>query len=182
MEDYLIMNRTPAHIRARSSGQAITELVITMILFLIIAIGTVHFAELAFAQLGLKTELRAQTGVDAMSMASRMLPEAVYDWNAGADGLDYTADDRPQPGGATAFSRLHSFAEYDGGAMLTRSRLDDSPAQLSSAGFSLFQVGLIRRTNSADVPVDPFLVDTVYAKPVVKLRETRWMPLMGGML
>lgn len=170
-----------ASVSTSLSGQAIAELVITMILFLIIASATVHFATLAFAQLELKSTLRAEAGVDAMGRASRMLPEAISDWSAGADGRVYTADDQPVSGGVLVFSRLHEYAEVDGGAMMLRSHLEDSPARLSDDGFSLFQLGLIRRSDAVDVPVDPFLQDTIYSKPTIKLRETRWMPLMGGM-
>lgn len=177
------MKRIACHFRPSVSGQAIAELVITLILFLIVVTGMIHFAQLAMAQLDLQKKVRVEAGTAAMDgTGMRDLPEAISDWSPGADRRDYTADDRPIVRASDSISILHGYADQDGGETFRKSRLTESPADLSNDGFSLFQLGLIRRSATDEVPLDPFIQENIYNKPSIRLRETLWMPLMGGLL
>ncbi len=169
-------------------GQAAIEFCAALLLFLIVTTGLIHISRLARTSLFLHAALRGDAGERAMRDGT--LPEApayIADWDAGADGLRYTADDRPLRNAALLPTTLSVFGAYsvrtpgDWTHVASESRLPVSMIRLQQSPGMVAALGFTRASETLHVPVDPVIRRLVYDKDEVAIREEVWMPLMGGL-
>ena len=169
-------------------GQAAIEFCAALLLFLIVATGLLHISRLARASLFLHAVLRGDAGERAMREgALGEAPVYIADWDAGADGVRHTADDRPLRNAALLPATLSvignysvrspgdwSFVSSDSRLPVSMIRLRESPGMAAALGFT-------HADETLRVPVDSVISRLVYDKDEVAIREEVWMPLMGGL-
>ena len=172
----------------RRSGQAAIEFISGIILFLLIVAGIVHVNRMVRTSLFLHAVLRGDAGERAM--ADGALPEAplyISDWQAGPDGIRYTADDQPLRNGAILPATLSTLVNYsvknpgDWAYVAPDSRLPVSMIRIQSSPVMATTLGFTHAEETLHVPVDPVLRQLVYDKDEVTIKEEVWMPLMGGL-
>ena len=182
----LSLHRQP--LETSRSGQAAIELVAGLLLLLIVVTGLIHVNRMARTSLFLHSVLRGIAGEHAMeSGTTSVVPEYISDWQEGADGQRYTADDKPVRNGAALPVILatlinDSAKSPDDWAFVTDSsrlpvsmiRLRQSPAMAATLGFA-------HEEETLHVPVDSVIRQLVYGKDEVAIKEEVWMPLMGGL-
>ena len=180
--------RTEDRGRRAETGQATIEFVAGLLLLLLVLTGIVHINRMARTSLFLHAVLRGNAGERAMeSGALSVSPPYISDWDAGADGARYTADDRPIQNSLVLPSTLSLFCNYsvknpgDWSYVASDTQLPVSMIRLSTAPAAGALLGFTRAEEDLHVPVDPVIRQLVYGKDEVTIRETVWMPLMGGL-
>jgi hypothetical protein len=173
---------------SRRSGQAAIELVSSLLLLLLVIAGLIHVNRMARTSLFLHSVLRGNAGEQAMenTLASEA-PEYISDWQPGDDGERYTADDQPIRNGARMPAILNTLTGYsvkdpDDWAYVTDvSRLPVSMVTLQQSPVMATALGFSHEEETLHVPVDPVIRQLVYGKDEVAIKESVWMPLMGGL-
>ncbi len=170
------------------SGQAAIELVAGLLLLLLVLTGLIHVNRMARTSLFLHAVLRGDAGEQAMEdTALSAAPLYISDWQAGADGVRYTADDQPVRNGAFLSSTLSTLTQDsvknadDWSYVTDLDRLPTSMVQLNASPAMAATLGFVHREETLHVPVDPVLRQLVYGKDEVAIKEEVWMPLMGGL-
>jgi len=163
------------------------EFCIGALVLLLLVTGIIHIGRMARISLGIHSEIRAEAGQAAMLGAFATTPQAISDWDSGADGLRFTADDKAQVNAVKAMEIMatlvsHSVAqESDWQQVADKTRLPFSMVGLrNQTGLPMF-LGLVREERAVDMQVDPFIMRTVYDAPYVRIKEEVWIPLMGGL-
>ncbi len=177
----------PPSSRSRS-GQAAIEFVAGLLLFLIVLTGLVHVNLMARTSLFLLAVLRGDAGEQAMQEgATSVAPPYISDWEPGADGVRYTADDQPVRNGATLPATLSTLTQNsvkrpsDWSYVAANSQLPVSMVQLNASPLMAATLGFVHREETLHVPVDLVIRQLVYGKDEVAIKEEVWMPLMGGL-
>jgi len=176
--------RSVAGVRNPVAGQAMLEFTVALILLLIILTGMIHLSNLSRYHLAAQAMARDAAGAKALSDgAVSEIPEAIADWTPGPDGQLGTADDEAV---YSMFSRIPQLVDpsvRDSGdwRVVRDSTLPVSPARLANSPFPMGELGFTQGTMSIDTLVDPFIRELVYAKRIVRVEETIWMPLLGGL-
>lgn len=173
--------------RARRSGQASVEFVVGILLMLIVLTGIIHVSRMARTSLFLHAVLRGSAGKDAMSDTTSVNPTYISDWDAGEDGIRYTADDRPTRNGAMLPATLDLLTQLsvkkpdDWNTIAADTRLPVSMVSLHSDPLLATIVGFTHSEETLHVPVDTVIRQLIYDKDEVSIKEEVWMPLMGGL-
>jgi len=169
------------------SGQAMIEFCIGLIVLLLLITGIIHVGRMARISLGIHSEIRGDAGERAMLSGFGTTAEAISDWDSGADGIRFTADDRAQINSARSMAIMNAVAsrsarnDDDWQKVMDKTRLPFSMAQLrNQTGLPVF-LGFIHRERAVDMQVDPAIRQLVYDAPEVRIKEEVWMPQMGGL-
>ena len=172
----------------RCSGQAMIEFCVGLIVLLLLVTGIIHVGKMARISLALQGEIRADAGQEAMLDGSLgVAPEAVSDWDRGADTFRHTADDKSRVNSMAAIGAMDAVTSHsvrsdeDWQAVVDKTRRPVSMAQLKyRMGLAMF-LGCVHREETFDMRVDPFIRQLVYDVPEIKIKEEIWMPQMGGL-
>ena len=114
-------------------------------------------------------------------------PPYVSDWEAGADGTRYTADDQPVRNGTALSATIATLTGYsvkspdDWTYVDSNSRLPVSMSRLHASPLAAGTLGFAHAEETLHVPVEPVIRQLVYDKDEVAIKEEVWMPLMGGL-
>lgn len=179
--------RTGSGPDAARAGQAAIEFISGLLLFLLLLAGIIHVNRMARTSLFLHAVLRGSAGERAMgSGALAVAPAHISDWEEGPDGTRYTADDEPVRNGAMLSAMIGTLTRVSvkspgDWTYVSESRLPVSMVRLHDSPVAAATLGFIHVQEDLHVPVDPVLRQLVYGKDEVTLRETVWMPLMGGL-
>ncbi len=169
------------------SGQAAIEFVAGLLLLLILLTGLIHVNRLAHTSLLLHSVLRGMAGEHAMKSDVSVAPDYISGWEAGPDGIRYTADDQPTRNAAQFSSTLIMLtansvrSPNDWSYIANDSRLPVSQSRLQSSPLMAAALGFVHEEETLHVPVDPVIRRLVYGKDEVAIKEEVWMPLMGGL-
>jgi len=169
------------------SGQAAIEFVAGLLLLLILLTGLIHVNRLARTSLFLHSVLRGMAGEQAMKSDLSTTSGYISGWEAGPDGLRYTADDQPVRNSAQLSSTLSALTAYsvrspnDWSYIANDSRLPVSQSRLQASPLMPTVLGFAHEEETLHVPVDPVIRQLVYGKDEVAIKEEVWMPLMGGL-
>lgn len=170
------------------SGQAAIEFAAGLLLLLLLLTGLIHVNRMARTSLFLQAVLRGDAGERAMSDgAMSVAPDAVSDWQEGADATRYTADDRPVISGAGQSATLSALVGYsvknsgDWAYVASDTRLPTSMVRLSATPDMAATLGFAHTEETLRVPIDPVIRQLVYGKDDVAIKEEVWIPLMGGL-
>jgi hypothetical protein len=169
------------------SGQAAVEFAVGLLLMLIVLTGIIHVSRMGRTSLFLHSVLRGMAGEDAMSSLTTGTTDYISDWDAGADGIRYTADDQPVRNGAQVPATLDLLTRTsvrtpdDWNAVSDDTRLPFSMATLNASPIMSSAVGFVHKEETLHVPVDSVIRQLIYDKDEVAIREDVWMPLMGGL-
>ncbi len=174
--------------RRPEAGQAAIEFIVAIILFMLIVAGIVHINRLARTSLFLHAVLRGDAGKNAMeSGALSVAPLYISDWDAGADGIRFTADDQPIRNSIGLSATLSALSGYsakspgDWTYVIPNDRLPVSMISLHTSPIAGAVLGFVHAEETLHVPVDTVLRQLVYDKDEVAIKEEVWMPLMGGL-
>lgn len=166
------------------SGQAMIELITCLLLLTLVIAGMIHVANMGKASLYLHAALRGRAGVRAMDeMRVGRQPRYISNWRAGADGVRYTVDDTPVYGGALGLS--YALTEYsvqtpdDWSYVAPDTLLPASAVRLHQADTALMGFSLEEKT--IYVEVSRIIRQLVYDRDEVAIKESVWMPQMGGL-
>ena len=162
---------------------------VAVLLLLLVITGLMHIEKLTRSSLFLHSVLRADAGERAMSNAALAdTPDAIRDWDKGADKVAYTADDKPQNSGTALPAAIGMFTSYsteghraDDWQYASDSILPTSMVRLRASGGIGTLIGAVHAEETLDIPVEPVIRDLAYGKDVVRVKEEVWMPLMGGL-
>ena len=114
-------------------------------------------------------------------------PNYISDWQAGADGQRYTADDQPVRNGAKLPAILDTLVndsakkEDDWRRVQDSTLLPVSMIHLHSSPLLATMISFVHQEETIHLNVDPVLRQLVYGKDQVAIKEEVWMPLMGGL-
>lgn len=173
--------------RTRQSGQAAVEFVVGLLLMLIVLAGIIHVCRMGRTSLFLHAVLRGDAGKEAMSQIAASSPAYIADWQEGADGIRYTADDQPVRNAAMLPATLDlltrdSVKNADDWSLIADdTRLPVSMFSLYATPIMATTVGFVHSKETLHVPVDFVIRQLVYDKDEVAIQEEVWMPLMGGL-
>lgn len=173
--------------RSNRSGQASVEFVVGILLMLIVLTGIIHVSRMARTSLFLHAVLRGMAGKDAMGDTSSVTPAYISDWEAGDDGVRYTADDRPVRNSTMLPATLDLLTRYsveepdDWNTIAADTRLPVSMFSLHATPLLATTVGFTHTEETLHVPVDTVIRQLIYDKDKVSIKEEVWMPLMGGL-
>jgi len=163
------------------------EFCVGLLVLLLLVTGIIHIGRMARISLGIHAEIRADAGQAAMLDGFGMTPEAISDWDSGADGLRFTADDKAKINSAAAMSIMDAVVsgsvrrDEDWQKVTGKTHLPFSMARLrNQTGLNTF-LGFIHRERAVNMQVDPVIRQLVYDAPEVRIREEVWMPQMGGL-
>ena len=166
------------------SGQAMIELMLGVILILILLTGSVQFLQVASAHSSIDGGVRARTGIKALSpLTEEDTPRYILNWDPGADGQRYTADDQATNGSpqtivdiadrsvatATDWNKCGNLAHPS-----SLEALGQIPVPLSSLGF----IGIRWSTL---VQIEPIAQELFYGNAFATVQEDVWVPIMNGL-
>lgn len=165
------------------------ELAVALVLLLIILTGILHVSRMARTSLFLQSVLRGKAGERAMDpFATSIAAEYISNWDAGADRIEYTADDQPIKNSVNLSLTFASLCQHSADSpddwqyVADHTQLPVSMVQLFNSSFISTAVEMTQEKERLYVPVDPVIRDLVYGKEDVAIEEEVWMPLMGGLL
>ena len=157
-------------------------------MLLLLVTGMIHVNRMARTSLFLHSVLRSIAGQRAMEGgAVSDAPQDISDWQAGADGQRYTADDQPVRNGAALPAILDTLVndsvkkQDDWSYVKDSSLLPASMIQLHSLPMLATLSGFVHEEETLHFNVDPVIRHLVYDKEQVAIKEEVWMPLMGGL-
>jgi len=163
------------------------EFCVGLIVLLLLVTGIIHVGRMARISLGIHAEIRGEAGKRAMQNDFGTTAEAISDWDSGADGVRFTADDKAKLNSAAAMSIMAAVAsgsvrqDEDWQAVVNKTRLPFSMVNLyNQTGLPAF-LGFVHRERTVDMQVDPTIRRLVYDSPEVRIKEEVWMPQMGGL-
>jgi len=171
----------------RRSGQAMIEFCVGLIVLLLLITGILHIGRMARISLSIHAEIRGDAGKRAMQGEFGSTAEAISDWDSGADGLRFTADDKAKINSATAMSIMNAVAsgsarrDEDWQEVLDKTQLPFSMARLHQQRGLPALLGFVHRERAVDMQVDPVIRQLVYDAPEVRIKEEIWMPQLGGL-
>ncbi len=171
--------------RARNrAGQAIAEFIVSLVAILVLAAGLLQLTALMVAQSRTMVKARKEAGIAAVQqVAASSDPDFIKDWEAGSDGVTYTADDTAdQSVAATDFNNVFvEKASTDDGWIY----IEDSPSDLISpmralaAPSSFF--GLVDGYDDETVSLLPAVQSLLYNKESIHVESRVWMTFCGGL-
>jgi len=176
----------PSAPQRRTSGQAMIELMLGVIMIMLLLAGTELLLSIANAHCSIDGGVRARSGTAAFTASPDDTPRNIGNWQAGPDGLQYTADDVASISynntvgliaGNTATNQAQ-MAEYLALAKFAR---PSSFATLSQAPAPLGALGFVGYRWSTTVPVSQIAQDLFYNSQNVTVQEDVWMPVMSGL-
>ncbi|MCL1920896.1 MAG: hypothetical protein FWG50_07430 [Kiritimatiellaeota bacterium] len=173
--------------KRRCAGQAAVEFCIGLIALMLLVTGMIHVSKMARASLGILGEIRAEAGEMAMLSTLGTAPEAISDWDSGADKIRHTADDKPRLNATASMGIMDAVVRNSVGAsddwmyVNDVTRLPVSMVQLHGMmGLSVFLSGT-QEDDTLRIKVDPFIRQLLFDAQEVNVKEEVWMPQMGGL-
>ncbi len=159
-----------------------------IVLLLLIVTGLLHVNRMARTSLFLQSVLRGAAGTSAMREGALAAgADYISDWEAGADGLRYTADDRPIRASGNLSSTILSLTSHsvssadDWQYVADNTRLPSSMIRLHNTPMMSTAIEMTHEKQRLHVPVESVIRQLVYDKAEIPIEEEVWMPLMGGM-
>ena len=169
---------------ASRAGQAMIELMISVLMILILVAGTVQFMDVANMHRAIDARIRGDAGVVAMSPLTFFdTPAYALDWKEGDDGQRGTADDRMivGPPSALYFVADHSARSASDWNLFSQLSHPSSLAELHQNPLPMIALGFVGVRLSQDVPVSDIVRQLVYNSPSVTVREDVWIPVTKGL-
>ena len=159
----------------RSTGQAMVEFMVGLVVVLVLLAGLIQIGQLAHAHTRTMIAARAAAGRLAMSATPPVSDNAqlVSGWVPGPDQRRYTPDDM-----AIAASNAATLP----GELVAQARLDlvpDAPpnalATLAASPNPAGKFFLVKGNASESVPILPVIRRLVYPRPEMEVESDAWM-------
>ncbi|MBQ9694718.1 MAG: hypothetical protein IJV69_08190 [Kiritimatiellae bacterium] len=148
-----------------TTGQALVELVITLVALIILILGVTTLAHISLRQTILQRETRLEAGQSALERATQ-------GW----------ADTNPLPENrADTFHRINGLTRLDQYSPALTSRLPMSHYTLSARTFSEGDLGLEETTLQQTIPLDEAFIRWIYGKGTVTLKSAVTFPALSGL-
>lgn len=147
------------------TGQALAELVIALLTFVILIIGVTTLTRLSLTQLTLRKTVRLEAGTKALNRST-----------AGWTDSDHQAEVRP----ATEH-RLNAYTRLERYTPALLSHLPASNYTLSARNFPENELGLRETNLTKIIPLEDAFIQLIYPKSSVRLTETLSFPATDGL-
>ena len=167
------------------AGQAMIEMMLSVLMILILVAGAVQFMDVAGMHRAIDSRIRGDTGVVAMSPLSFFdTPAYILNWRAGPDGQRGTADDEKVVGPPRALYLITDRSARSAADWTEFGKLShpSSLAELhNTSPLPMIALGFVGVRLSQDVPVSDIARKLIYASPFVTVREDVWLPVTKGL-
>lgn len=169
-------------IPGRSSGQAMVELVISLLVIVLVISGLTQFIQLSNEKETIMGNLRGETGVAALDGSSAAsAPKYIRNWHEGNDEMRHTGDDSFTSGSFNSklgtdvldlsVNNDSDWAYISGTVNNDLYNLRTSPASSASLGF-------VRRSEKKTIELMPAIRDFIIDRDSITVGEEIWMPIM----
>ncbi len=164
-----------------SSGQAMVELTVALIVIMVLLAGLIQIGQLTGAHTRTMTAARAEAGQAAMADVYSQPPGGhyIYSWTAGTDAKRYTRDDTPAIATNAVEANLAMVAVAQPNDLETLvpgndlSGLGTSPNQLD-------EFFLVRGHDSESCPTLSVIRTLVYQRDSIPVESEAWLVWMEG--
>jgi hypothetical protein len=164
---------------ASRSGQALTELIVALVVLLVLVAGIIQISLLGILQTRTMTEARRQAGAKAMlEVSSFSGPEFIADREAGADQTRYSRDDGFSGGDLVAFQS--GIVDYSRPADLNQQLPDNAFSELAISSLPQLQFGLVEGESRATLPLLPIIRTLLYSANEVEVLGKAWLTWTKG--
>ncbi len=165
--------------RASRSGQALTELIVALVVLLVLVAGIIQISLLGLLRTRAMTDARRQAGAKAMlEVSSFSGPEFIADRELGEDDARYSRDDGFLRGDSGAFqSRI---VGYSRPADLEWKRSGNAFSELNGSSFPCLQFGLVEGESRATLPLLPIIRTLLYHSDEVEVEGKAWLTWTKG--
>ena len=146
-------------------GQALAELTVMLVVFLILIFGVTTLGSLSLRQLRLRRDVRLEAGETALSRST-----------AGWVDPNPAPENRSDP-----FHRVNAYTRLDAYAPEPTSRLPASNYTLAARDLPEGELGLTTETREERVLLEDAFIDLIYGKGTILLREEVAFPAASGL-
>lgn len=161
-------------------GQAIVELVVSLIVILILVAGTIQISWLGVRHSKLMNEARQEAGQKAMSDASSFAgPKFISDCTVGQDDIAFSRDDDANNGDVGDFTI--GVVNYAHPSDLDRVKRDNPVSAVAKSAFPQYMFGLVQGEKKDTVDLIPVVRELIYRKDSVELKGSAWMTWTKGL-
>ena len=165
--------------RTGKSGQAITELVVALVVLLVLVAGLIQISGLGLLQTGTMIEARREAGVQAMQDASPFSgPDYIANHTVGPDGSDYSRDDgvvmdavRPFQDGIVWHSDPAALDQQVKGNLFTA---------MWEGSFPYLFFGLVEGKKTDSMDLLPIVRNLLYRADTVDVEGKAWLTWTKG--
>ncbi len=150
---------------ADRSGQALAELTIFLVIFIVLILAITTLSQLSLRQLFLRRDVRAEAGQEALTRSTQ-------GW------VDDTSlpEERAHP-----MHRVNAFTRLDLYSPALPSRLPSSNYTLAARAMPEAELGLKTTTLQDRFTLDPTFTNLLYPKGTLLLRESTTFPATNGL-
>jgi hypothetical protein len=163
----------------RSSGQAIVELVVALVVILVLFASIIQVSLLGVHQSWTMGEARKLAGVKAMSAASSFeSPRFIEACTVGRDGVAFTRDDDVTVEAPSVFTT--GLAGYAHPTELNKIRPDNPVSVLAGSDMPQAMFGLVQGEKTDTVKLMPIISQLIYGADAVEVRGSAWLTWTKG--
>lgn len=169
--------------RRRRRGQAMVEFALGLFAAVLLLSGLFAAGEIMTDLLEARGRVRAAAGAKALVASAGTAPRHIRRWDEGADGLQYTPDDRAVGGVSAAMSalvRMSAANERDFDYPLSHDALPFS--MLGYARGLADPAAFAKESETVVNEVPPFAAKYLFGSETVRNRVEVSMPVSGGLL
>ena len=116
------------------SGQAFVEMCVGLVAMMLVLVGLIFIASLSSESIRTLISSRENADVGNGSIS----PNYINDWNAGADGINFTGDDQFKVGDAVDFRRFSSELSNSTISLFDNDRFSSSPLVVGAVQSNIF--------------------------------------------
>ena len=163
----------------KKAGQALTELVVALVVLLVLVAGIIQIASLGLLHTRMMNEARRLAGVKALQDAPPFSgPEYIAERTAGGDGVTYSRDDGTRRGDASVFqARIVGYAQPD---ELERRKPGNAFTLLYRDSFPELQFGLVEGRSQATTNLIPIVRTLLYRADEITVEGRAWLTWTKG--
>lgn len=167
--------------RISSSGQAMVELTVALIVIMVLLAGLIHIGQITSAHTQTMITARAEAGQTAMAdgYSPPLEGRYIYSWNEGSDDKRYTRDDSPSITTNTVEANrdMVNLAQPNDLEALVP---DNALSALGTSPNSLDEFFLVRGYDSESCPLFPIIRNLAYDQDSISVESDVWLVWMEG--
>jgi hypothetical protein len=160
-------------------GQAMVELIISLVVFLVVVAGIIQIGTLGLWHTKVVSDARQDAAVEAMSdLAPFSNPEFIEDRDVGGDGVRYSQDDGFNAGSVDDFRMgIVDNADPD---VLDQRRPGNIVSAVAAGTMPHFMFGFVEGTAEETVGLWPIVRRLLYQDEAIELKGKVWLVWTKG--
>lgn len=164
-----------------SSGSALVELAVGLIVLLVLLAGLVQVGTMTTAHTQTMIKARQLAGLGAMadSYVGSVGVQYIFDWSPGEDEVEYTVDDTAisTTNSADSIAALMNVAQP---SLLSELVPFNTISMLGQSDNFANELFLLKGQNSDSIETLPLIRNLIYNKPSITVRSEVWLPWTKG--